>query len=306
MNAVLMVLLVAAGLLLVILLAGCWYLSGVVAKPRFCTLEKAREIETGAGFYGDFDALEKQAYVIRARDGYALHALFVPAEGESDRYVIITHGYGYNHIGSVKYVHLFRRMGFHCVIYDNRGHGQNVRVPVTMGLREHRDLLDVIADTKERFGAAHIGLHGESMGSATSVMALGARPGVDFLVSDCGYADLTLLLRDLIGKEFRLPAWLVTPAGWMSRLRFGYGYADVVPKDALAVSDVPVLFIHGAADTFIRPEHAHIFHQAARGRKRLLIVDDAKHATSLVTAPAVYEAAVRDFLADVDCLPEQE
>ncbi len=119
---------------------------------------------------------------------------------------------------------------------------------------------------------------------------------MDFLVSDCGYADLTLLLRDLIGKEYRLPAWLVYPASLMSRLRFGFSYGSVVPKAALDVSDVPALFIHGEADTFVLPEHARLFHAAARGRKRLLIIDGAKHAAALRTDPVAYEAEVREFL----------
>lgn len=302
MHPILLILLIAAGLALLILLAGSWYLSGVVALPRTASLERALKNETEQGGYGDFDALEKTDYIIRAADGYELHAQYIPAAGESDRYVVITHGYGYNRIGSVKYVHLFRRLGFHCVIYDNRGHGENARTHVTMGWREHRDLLDVIADTRRRFPVGCLGLHGESMGSATSVMALGAKPPVDFLVSDCGYADLTLLLRDLIGKEYRLPAWLVYPASLMSRLRFGFSYGSVVPKAALAQSDVPALFIHGAADTFVLPEHARLFHEAARGRKRLLIIENAKHAAALRTDPTAYETAVRGFLTECHIL----
>lgn len=302
MSAVFHALLIAAGAALMILLAGCWYLSGVVARPRVATLEHARRKETEAGGYGDFDALDKTAYTIPAADGYVLHALFIPAEQETDRCVVITHGYGYNRVGSVKYVHLFRSMGFNCVIYDNRGHGENARTHVTMGLREHRDLLDVIADTKARWGMRHIGLHGESMGSATSVMALGAKPEVEFLVSDCGYADLTVLLRDLIGKEYHLPAWLVYPASLMSRLRFGFSYGSIVPKAALAGNRVPVLFIHGAVDGFVLTEHARIFHDAAECRKRLMIVEGAKHAASLRTAPEAYAAAVRSFLTECGIL----
>ena len=297
MHPLLTALLAVAGLALLFLLALCWYLSGVVALPRTASLARAREIETEQGGYGDFDALEKTDYIICAADGYELHAQHIPPAGESRRWIVITHGYGYNRIGSVKYVHLFRRLGFHCVIYDNRGHGENARAHVTMGQREHCDLLDVIRDTRERFHVDCLGLHGESMGSATSVMTLGAGAPVDFLVSDCGYADLSLLLRDLIGKEYRLPAFLVYPASLMSRLRFGFGYGGVRPVAALARSDVPALFIHGGADTFVLPRHAIIFHEAAQGMKRLLIVEGAKHAAALRTDPAGYEAAVREFLA---------
>lgn len=287
-------------LLLAIVMAGCWYLSGVVAFPKLHTLESAKKIEMERGNYGDFDALDKTDYLIPMPDGYVLHAVFIPAATPTDRYVIITHGYGYNRIGSVKYVHLFRKLGCHCIIYDNRGHGENPRTHVTMGKQEHLDLLAVIEDTRRRYGAdIRIGLHGESMGSATSVLALGKHPQVDFLVSDCGYAELPLLLKDLLGKQYHLPGFLVYPASLISRLRFGFSYGEVMPRQALAGNKVPVLFIHGSADDFILPEHAHIFHSYAECRKELLLVDGAKHADSLATDREGYEAAVRQFVSGV-------
>lgn len=280
------------------LLAGCWYLAGVVARPRFATLERAWAQEEKHGVSrSEFDALPKTAYTIAAEDGYLLHAVHIPAAEASDRCVIITHGYGYNRVGAVKYALLFRRLGFSAVIYDNRGHGENARSHVTMGKREHRDLLAVIRDTKQRFGYGMIGLHGESMGSATTVMALGKKPEVAFAVADCGYADLTLLLRDLIGKQFRLPAWLVYPASAVCRLRFGFAFGEVRPAEALRGNTVPVLFIHGAADDFILPEHGRILQQAAPG-SRLVLVEGAGHAVSVCIDPQGYEEAVADFLRD--------
>lgn len=297
MGTVLWILL-AVLLLFALVLAGCWYLAGVVARPRFATLERAWAQEEKHGVSRSaFDALPKTAYTIRAEDGYLLHAVHIPAAEAGDRCVILTHGYGYNRVGAVKYALLFRKLGFSAVIYDNRGHGENLRTHVTMGKREHRDLLAVIRDTRRRFGYGTIGLHGESMGSATTVMALGEKPEAAFAVCDCGYADLPLLLRDLIGKQFRLPAWLVYPASVICRLRFGFAFGEVRPVEALRENTVPVLFIHGAADDFILPEHARLLHQAAPG-SRLVLVEGAGHAVSICTDPQGYAAAVESFLAD--------
>ena len=47
---------------------------------------------------------------------------------------------------------VFRRVGYNCVIYDDRRHGENEKTVTTFGLKESKDLLAVIRDTRERFG----------------------------------------------------------------------------------------------------------------------------------------------------------
>lgn len=287
-------------LILAVLFAAGWVLSGVVSHPHFHTTQELRQREKELGVYGDYDALPKEDYAIPMADGCTLAATFLPAAQPTDRFVIITHGYTANRMGSVKYAHLFRKLGCHCILYDNRSHGENPRSYVTMGKREHRDLLAVIEDTRRRYGSSiRIGLHGESMGSATSILVLGEKPPVDFVVSDCGYAELPRLLRDLLRKVYRLPGWLIWPASLVSRMRFGFGYREIMPRDALLGSTVPVLFIHGAADDFIQPEHARIFHETATCPKELLLVANAGHAESITVDPAGYEAAVTRFVRGI-------
>ena len=284
--------------LALLILALAVALSGYATHIRPQSLTQARARQEKHYNLSWYDGLKKQDYVVTGNDGYALHVQLLINPEPANRCVIISHGYTDNRFGAMKYASIYLALGFDVIVYDLRGHGENAPARCSYSLRESDDLNALICDTRRRMPDLQaLGLHGESMGSATSVMALGARAPVDFLVSDCGYADLSLLLRDLIGKEYRLPAFLVYPASLMSRLRFGFGYGGVRPVAALARSDVPALFIHGGADTFVLPRHAIIFHEAAQGMKRLLIVEGAKHAAALRTDPAGYEAAVREFLA---------
>lgn len=277
-----------------------WIMSSSVAKPKYFSIEDAKKIEQDMGVYGNYDQLDKTDYVISSYDNYQIHATFIPSQDVTNRYVIISHGYGYNRMGSVKYVHLFRKMGYNCIIYDTRGHGENLRTTNLMGLIEHKDLLQVIEDTYRRYGSdIYLGLHGESMGSSLSVMALSSKPEIKFLISDCGYADLTKILTRLMKQQNKLPAWLIYPISIISKLRFGLLYQDVAPYKDLQNNEVPVLFIHGEEDSFILPEHAQIMFESDSGYKALLLVPEAEHAKSLITDADGYYEKVNSFLQEI-------
>ena len=105
-------------------------------------------------------------HTITTYDGKSIWVGFVPGDPKSKKYVILSHGYTSTRYGMYKYAVLWRRMGYHCVIYDNRGHGANAPATITFGIKESKDLMRVIEDTYERYGRdIHIGLHGESMGA---------------------------------------------------------------------------------------------------------------------------------------------
>ena len=200
-------------------------LAAYVVHPRRHTLESCRQVEERHGVFGDFDSLVSIPYLIRSHDGYELHAEYFTAPEASHKYVIISHGYTATRYASVKYLHQFRRLGYNCIIYDDRGHGENVRTKCTLGLHESEDLMAVISDTYDRYGKdIYLGLHGESMGSALQITALKYHPPIKFIINDCGFSDLMGVLSHKVRLDFHLPGWAVYPASVMSRILFGYAF----------------------------------------------------------------------------------
>ena len=278
-----------------------YFLAAYVAHPRCISLEKHREYERENGFLRDYEELEKKEYSVHSFDGYELHAAYIPASKPSSRFVIISHGYTSSRYGSVKYMHMFRAFGFHCVLYDDRRHGMNRSTDCTMGVRESRDLIAVIEDTYRRYGDnIWLGLHGESMGSGLEIMALAYQPKVRFIVNDCGYADLESVLKWKLKQIFHLPGWLVYPASMMCRLFFGYSFTKVRPIDVLPENEVPICFIHGDADDFIDKNHSERMHQATKGYSELHLFPGAAHAECMGTDEQRYYRIVEAFLEKVE------
>ncbi len=267
-----------------------------ISKPKLTSLEEAERIERDKGFWEDFDEYPKDVLNITCRDGYLIHGTFLPQEGK--KFAIITHGYTYNRCGSVKYANIFYKLGYNVYIYDLRHHGENKRCFCSMGYYESQDITDIIAYFRRNYGEdIIIGLHGESLGAASSIMATGRDSSIDFLVEDCGFADLDSLTKYLCKRLFHLPGILTHVGSWISYIHRGIRYDRICPLHVLLKNDrTPILFIHGKDDTFIPMEHGMRLYESYRGPKELALFDGADHAESFSSDRDRYRDVVREFL----------
>lgn len=271
-----------------------------VINPPVHDYDSTIEIEKSHNVYGNFDELEKTDYIVKSFDGYELHCNYIPLEG-SRKFVIISHGHTYTRMGSVKYLHMFRRLGFNCVIYDDRGCGKNAPSPITMGFNESRDLRYIISDLRKKFGEdIYLGLHGESMGAALSLMVLKDEKNIDFLISDCAYADLYELLVYNAKTLCHMPEFFTKRASKLCKKKYGFNFEDIKPYACIENTATPICFIHGENDDFILPLHCMTLYQAAGAYHEINSFPGAGHAGSFYSDPERYESIVKNFLSKVN------
>ena len=283
-------------ILLILLGVTGFIFAGYSMGIRRQTLEEARAWQEAHYDLSWYDPLEKTDYTVTGGDGYLLHAQFLKNPEPAIRYVIISHGYTDNRFGALKYAKMYLDLGFNVIVYDLRGHGLNEPTFCTYSARERKDLLAVIQDARERWPEMRlIGLHGESLGAATSVAVLEEKPPVDFVVADCGFSDIVPVLKGGL-QSMRLPGFLVDVASLFAKIRFGYSYSEMKPIDSLKENRIPILFIHGAEDSFILPEHSEKMKNATQGYAEVHLIPGADHAMSVLTAPEAYKELVSDFL----------
>lgn len=291
--------------IIIVFVAIGWYcrfilgLASQMADPKVSTLEKEMSWEKEHKLWGDYDDYEKEDYIVKGLNEYDLHVTLVKNPIPSDKYVIISHGFKSNRYGAVKYVDSYIDLGFNCIIYDMRDHGENAKATVSLGQFESEDLYKLIEDTYNRYGNIKLGLHGESMGAATSLMVLAKKPKVDFVVADCGFDNLY----DLIHTSYSVAkvGFVLPSVNTAMKLRYGYDMKKTSPKDALVGNEVPVCFIHGEADTFILPENSQVNKAATAGYSELHLVPNAAHAQSReVLGEAEYRGIIGDFLNNID------
>ena len=244
-------------------------------------------------------------YGVTASDGYKLHCSYYPAKQPSNLYVILVHGYTDTRWGMLKYLQFYRDMNIHCILYDQRGHGENTKAPCTYSLKEQTYLKAVYEDALQRFGAhIRIGIHGESLGGATVLGSMQYHLPVEFYVDDCGFAEIIPVLKVGLGM-MHLPKFLVYGASLWCKICFGYFFGEAKPIQYVRDNTVPLLIMHGAKDDFILPEHSKRVYEMSAGYKELHFFEGASHAESAIVCPLEYKQVLEHFLQTIHFLDEK-
>ncbi|MCZ8540161.1 alpha/beta hydrolase [Psychrobacillus psychrodurans] len=247
-----------------------------------------------------FNAVNKTEQWIESKNGYSLKAIFVEPL-ETNNYVVICHGVTENKINSLRFVRMFERLGFNSVVYDHRRHGDSGGKTTSFGFYEKVDLQSIVEAVRERAGKdAVLGIHGESMGAATTLLYAGSIiDDADFYISDCAFSDFEQQVYHIMTQTTPLRTSLaIRFANLFLKLRDGYTLNLVSPIDVIDKIEKPVLFIHSLQDDFILPKMTEDLYEKKQGLKTLKLFDIGEHAKSFNENSKEYEQVVADFLQE--------
>lgn len=247
-----------------------------------------------------FHAINKTERWIESKNGYSLKAIFVEPL-ETNNYVVICHGVTENKINSLRFVRMFERLGFNSVVYDHRRHGDSGGKTTSFGFYEKIDLQSIVEAVRERAGKdAILGIHGESMGAATTLLYAGSIiDDADFYISDCAFSDFEQQVYHIMTQTTPLRTSLaIRFANLFLKLRDGYTLNLVSPIDVIDKIEKPVLFIHSLQDDFILPKMTEDLYEKKQGPKTLKWFDIGEHAKSFNENSEEYEQVVADFLQE--------
>ena len=242
--------------------------------------------------------LPRREVLIPSPFGYHLKAvLFEPHN--TKKYMIFCHGVTENKINSVKYMELFLKRGFNCLIYDHRRHGESGGKTTSYGHYEKFDLHAVVNWLKKETGSElFLGIHGVSMGAATLLLYAGMiEDGADFYIADCPFSDFEEQLAWRIKKELKIPPKIVLPvADLFIQFREKYSLRDISPISVIDRIKNPVLFIHSKKDDYILPKMTEELYEQKKGPKKLFLAANGVHAQALNENETDYERIVDEFL----------
>lgn len=269
--------------------------------PKRLTYEYAKEWMTNHNGYYDLDKLEKEEYKIKLKSGYELNARLIKSDTPSNKYVIILHGITANQEYDSKYVYAFRKNNYNCITYDSRGHGKNKRTKVTMGIKESKDLLEVIEDSYNRYGKdIFLGIQGESMGGGTCIISLRYKPNIKFAVMDCPFETVKDTTEYVMKNRFHLPKWCGGYANFMATIFMGYNLYKTDVKKDMNNSNIPIALFDGDNDELVPIEALKNIYDAYNSYKELHYYKGSLHARSLLDHEEEYINDLSMFLKKVE------
>ncbi len=191
------------------------------------------------------------------------------------------------------------------VLYaEQRGQNESGGEYMGFGLTERYDCRDWANWAAERFGPEMpLYLTGVSMGATTVLMAAGLDlpASVRGIAADCGFTSPQAIWKhvaeDNLHLNFRLRS-AIADAIYKQRLMVGSGSCSTL--DALRITKIPIMLVHGADDHFVPVKMTYENYIACAAPKKLLIVPGADHGMSYFVEPARYEASVRSFWKQYD------
>ena len=238
----------------------------------------------------------KEVYV-KSFDKKKIHAYEI--NNKLNTWIIIVHGYTNNALEMLDVAYNFYKKGYSILLIDQRAHGKSDGVYSTHGFYERKDMLSWI-DYINKKKKTKIILYGISMGGTVIMRTVGENlpNNVICAIEDCGFiSNYDQFYNQLKYLKF-LPKPIISSFNIFSSIFFGFNIYKFDPKEILIKGKVPFMFIHGSADKLVPPKNAYDAYQLYKGKKKLLIIDGAKHMKSSIQDSKKYYNEIFSFIKE--------
>ncbi len=189
---------------------------------------------------------------------------------------MVVHGWESNRGRTFAHVRYLHAAGFHCLVFDVRGHGDSPEETLPINVPEFAE--DTAAAARwaaARPEVSNVGVLGHSMGGAGAIVAASQEPLIKAVVSASAPADLVRMTRQTFQMAgLQIPEPIATPLAWFTAavllIPRRHSVGDASATAAAARYRGPLLLIHGAQDHGVPVAHLELIARAAvdgRGRE---------------------------------------
>ena len=191
------------------------------------------------------------------------------ASAEPRPAVAIVHGWESNRGRSMAHIRYLHAAGFHCLVIDARGHGDNRPEELPVNVPEFAaDAAAAARWLAARRDVSAVGLLGHSMGGAAVIVAAASEPTVRAVVALSAPADLVRMIRHTFTMaEMHIPDPIATPLAWLTaRVMLaprGRSLEEASASANAARYHGPLLLMHGEDDRGVPVAHLGLIAAAA-------------------------------------------
>lgn len=212
--------------------------------------------------------------------------------------IVLHHGMRECRLHMVDRVPWLAQLGFRCVIFDHRAHGESEGHLTSFGWHERNDALAIARFVVERWPGQPRAALGRSMGAAALCYAGEAARSYDAIVLENLYLDLAIAFDSRIGCGY--PGWVRYfrhAIVWITEKRLGMRIRDAAPIARIAdLASTPVLLLTGSEDLHATPEDAERMAAQIPNSSQFAVIAGAGHDDVFSRGGETYQRLVMDFL----------
>ena len=234
---------------------------------------------------------------IKSFDNYDLNAIFIKNNNEKG-IIILAHGYRSTKERDLyASLHEYYSLGYSLLVIEQRACGESKCKYITFGYNESKDLNRWINYIYKKTNSNNIIIGGISLGASSVLMVNNKH--VKAIISDSAYANAYDEIKYTIKHYFHIPPFLFM---WIiniyCKLFLKVNLLKINTLHNLARIHIPILFIHGSIDDFVPPENTIINYNCYKGKKDLLIIENASHGMGYLVDRNKYIDKLKSFLKD--------
>jgi alpha-beta hydrolase superfamily lysophospholipase len=242
--------------------------------------------------------LHGERRMVPARDGVSLSYWYL--QGHLPVMVVLSWGYRCQAEESMPLAAQINAAGFPVAMVRWRGCNREDGAEVTWGVREHEDLVDIVADVRSRHPDLPVVLVGRSFGAGMSILAASRAADVEALWLDGPFRDPVSVMCDAVHRKLhlRVGPLIAWPLAWWARLRRGLRLGALrVDRAARHLPRVPVRVLMYTEDKLVPPGRSMAVADAAGWTAAdIQWVRGLGHAFSFENDPAAYVEMLAEFI----------
>lgn len=164
--------------------------------------------------------------------------------------------------------------------FDFTGCGRSDGEYVSLGLKEKYDVEAVVYYLIKSNKVTNIALWGRSMGSVTAFLFCEMVRNYNIIscvIADSPFSNLIVLLKELANDKIMLPSIVIDKLLKMVKLTIkesaGYDIGEIKPIESIKKLKLPIMFITGKNDDFVKSHHSHYLYEIYGGLKNFVMFE---------------------------------
>lgn len=264
--------------------------SSVVSANKSGEDEKTKEWLSG---------VKREKVTLNADDDKILVARKIVTDEETDKWVVILHGYNGSMADIYDVAMHYAAEGYNILMPDLRANGESEGSFLGMGWTDRLDVINWIDQILEENPSAHVVIHGVDVGAATALMLSGEplKSSVKAVVAEGAYTSAWDVTKAEYKARYKWPVFpFMNMMNPVMKVWAGYSLKEADAVKQVKNAQVPILLIHGNNDSYATGEMTDELNKAIASVHEVYMIETGSHEDCRYAEPENYYNKTFEFV----------